>query len=125
MRRFTRAYKIIANVATVAAIILAATVAIYSLFLLVVGQPWTVAYEDNIGRQVEYIRAPQAIVPFLSAMMILGGLVAKQRVIAWIGTGVLLIFSLLFVFGVGGIFLPVAGTILLLIAIISVIDFPQ
>lgn len=126
MKRFTREPKnIIAKVATIVAIILATIVATYSLFLLIVGQPWTVAYEDNIGKQVEYIRAPQAIVPLLSTVMILGGLVVKQRVLAWIGTVILLIFSLFFMFGVGGILLSVAGAILLLTAIISVIDSSQ
>lgn len=126
MKRFTRESKnIIAKVAIIATVVLAIIVATYSFFLLVVGQPWTVAYEDNIGRQIEYIRAPQAIVPLLSAVMILGGLVVKQRVLAWIGTVILLIFSLLFMFGIGGILLPVAGVILLLVAIISVIDSSQ
>jgi hypothetical protein len=114
--------KTITRVATVVIIILATMIATYSLFLLTIGQPWSVVYEDNIGNQVEYVRAPQAIVPLLSTVMILGGLIVKQRVIAWIGTVILLLFSLLFVFGVGGIFLPVAGAMLLLIAIISVVD---
>ncbi len=113
----------ITKVATGVIIILATMVATYSLFLLVVGQPWSVAYEDNMRQQVEYVRAPQAIVPFLSTLMILGGFVVKRRVITWLGTAILLIFSLLFVFGVGGIILPVAAAILLLIAVISVIDF--
>jgi hypothetical protein len=84
-----------------------------------------VAYEDHIGQQVEYVRAPQAVVPFLSTLMILGGLIIKRRVIAWLGTVILLVFSLLFVFGVGGIILPVAAAMLLLIAIIGVIESPQ
>jgi hypothetical protein len=115
----------ITKVAIGVIIFLATMVAIYSLFLLVVGQPWSVAYEDNMRQRVEYVRATQAIVPFLSALMILGGLIIKKRVIAGLGTVILLLFSLLFVFGVGGIILPVAGAMLLLIAIISVIDSSQ
>lgn len=111
--------------ATAVVIFLATMVATYSLFLLVVVQPWSVAYEDHIGQQVEYVRVPQAIVPFLCTLMIFGGLVVKRRIITWLGTIILLVFSLWFLFGVGGIILPVAGAILLLIAIIRVLDSSQ
>lgn len=107
--------------ATIVTIILAIIIATYSLFLLIVGQPWSVVAEGNTSGQVEFVRAPQAILPLLSTVMILAGLVAKQRAITWIGAVLLLLFSLRFVFGVGGILLPAAGAMLFLIAIISMV----
>jgi uncharacterized membrane protein len=79
LKNLTKASKdMITKVAIGVIIFLATMVAIYSLFLLVVGQPWSVAYEANMRQQVEYVRATQAIVPFLS-IMVLGGLVLKSE----------------------------------------------
>ena len=122
MKRFSGvSNNTIAKVATIVTIILAIIIATYSLFLLIVGQPWSVVAEGNTSGQVEFVRAPQAILPLLSTVMILAGLVAKQHAITWIGAVLLLLFSLRFVFGVGGILLPAAGAMLFLIAIISMV----
>ena len=107
--------------AIVVAIFLAALVALYALFLLIVGERWTVVQEGEATRSVQFVPDPDALVPLLAATLLLSGLVTRKLLIAWIGLVVLSTFGALFLFGVGGILLPVAGLLLILLTIITII----
>lgn len=103
----------IAKVAAVVVILMSAIVAIYALFLLVIGQPWVTVSEGNADQQVMFVRAYPAIIPFLAATTIVIGVVVRKQTILWIGNLVLFTFSVLFVFGIGGAILPIASITLL------------
>jgi hypothetical protein len=102
------------------AILLAALVAIYSLFFLVIGQPWVLAYEGGENRGLQFIPAFPALVPFLAATALLLGLLTRKKLMAWAGLTILIAFSLLFMFGIGGILLPVSGLLLILLIVIQI-----
>lgn len=103
----------ITKVAAVVVILMSATVAVYALFLLVIGQPWITVSEGNADQQVMFVRAYPAIIPFLAATMIIIGVVVRKQKILLVGNLMLFIFSALFVFGIGGVILPIASIILL------------
>ena len=111
--------KLIVKISTLAAILLTALVAFYSLFLLVIGQPWTIAYEGVDNRGLLFIPAPPAFVPLLAATVLLLGLLIRKKLMAWIGLAILLAFSLLFMFGIGGILLPATGLLFTLLIVIQ------
>jgi hypothetical protein len=110
----------ILNVVTVAAILLAAAVALYALFLLLVGVPTTVVREgETIGR-TGYVPHPAAIVPLLAAVALLVGLSTRKLLIAWMGFALLAAFSVSFLFSIGGGLLLLAGLLLVLLTIVSI-----
>jgi len=108
-------------------LLVTAAVALYALFLLLVGVPGTVVYEvpittvpePGIRGSMQFSPAPQALVAILAAGAILVGLLTRKMIIAWIGLLILFVFSILFLFGVGGGLLPVAGLLMILLAIIQ------
>lgn len=92
----------------------AALVALYALFLLVVGQPWTVLHEGGTRSYTQLVPAPQAIIPLLAALTILAAFISRRTALAWVGVVALLAFSALFLFGIGGGLLPLAALMLVL-----------
>ncbi len=109
------------NAATGVAILLAAAVTLYALFLLFVGQPWTVVQEGEVTRSVQYFPHPAAVVPLLASALLLVGLLKQRLLVAWIGLAVLFAFGALFLFGIGGGLLLVAGLLLIVLTIITLI----
>lgn len=114
----------IINSALVVSIVLAIVVALYALFLLANGQQVIVVQEVPEGNMPPYgittfesAPYPAAVIPLGAAIFLLGGLLTKKLWIAWIGLGVLLTFSILFLFSSGAAFLPIAGILLILIII--------
>jgi hypothetical protein len=108
------------------AILLAAGVALYGLFLAIVGVPGAVIREVSITEVPEKVQesllfspAPQGLVALLSAAMLMSGLLMRRLTIAWLGLVILLVFSMLFLFGVGGGFLPIGGLLLLLLSVVT------
>lgn len=124
-----RGKAIIANVATIVAILLGAVVVIFTLRLLILGQAVTIVTEIPITvdsqeipsvASVEYVPYPAAIVPLIAVALLLSGLtMRKQLLIAWIGLAILFAFSVLFLFSSGAALLPVAGLLLILLTIIQ------
>jgi len=119
---------LIANVTVVVVIFLAAVVALDGLFLATVGVPGTVIREvpltkvpEKAQESLQFSPAPQGLVAFLSAIMLIGGLLTRKLAIAWLALAVLFVFSTLFLFGVGGGFLPVAGLLLIFLSIVTIL----
>ncbi len=118
----------IANATTAVAIFLAAVVALYGLFLAIAGVPGTVIREVSITEVPEKVQgslqfspSPQGLVILLSAAMLISGLLMRKLTIAWLGLVILLVFSMLFLFGVGGGLLPIAGLLLISLSIVTVL----
>lgn len=124
-----RAESLVVKGATLIAILLAVVVALYALFLLLVGEQRTVVPAEipisgaaqNVPQvsRVEYVPFPPAVVPLLASAMLLMGLLTRKLLVAWIGLAVLGVFAGLFLFGNGGILLPAVGLLLILLIIIS------
>ena len=112
--------KSLVRMSTTAAILLAAMVAVYALSLLVFGQPWILAYEGGENRGLQFIPALAAFVPLVAVAMLLLGLLTRKKLMTWIGLAILLIFSLLFLFGIGGILLPVSGLLFISLVVIQI-----
>lgn len=120
-------FKLVANrVATAVAILLAGAVALFALRLLVVGVPLTVVAEVPVGSgerpgvvAIEYASYPAAIVPFIAVILFIGGLLARRLLVGWVGWGILVVFSVLFLFSSGAAMLPAAGVLFVLLAVIS------
>jgi len=118
----------ITNATTAVAIFLAAGVALYGLFLAIVGVPGTSIPEvsltdvpEKVQKSLQFSPAPQGLVALLSAAMLISGLLMRKLTIAWLGLVILLVFSMLFLFGVGGGFLPIAGLLLILLSVVTVL----
>lgn len=112
------------------AVLLVSIVAIYAITLLVVGETITVVQETSIEEinttdpvpmpvSIEYVPYPPAIVLLLAAVLLLAGLLGRKQFLAWIGLAILLLFSLLFLFSSGGILLPIAVLLLILLPLIN------
>lgn len=116
---------------------LALGVAIWSTYLLVVGQPAVrvpvqvtvvpVTPRENIPIETPdttIVREPYqpAFVPLVASGLLLVGLVIGQLRISWLGLIILIVFSILFFFSVGAGLLPVAAALLILLGIIQYIS---
>lgn len=122
--------KLIHSAPKAIAILLVSVVAFYAIALLVVGAQVTGVSETPIeeinnadpvpfAMSIEYVPYPPAIVPFLAAVLMLTGLIGRKKIFAWIGLGILLVFSLLFLFSSGAILLPIGGLLLVLLPLIN------
>lgn len=74
---------------------------------------------DLMKRRIE--PSFRALWAFLSAVMLISGLLMRKLTIAWLGLVILLVFSMLFLFGVGGGLLSIAGLLLILLSIVTVL----
>ena len=115
----SRFRRIIAIAATAGAVLLTTVAAAYALFWLLIGEQQTVVQEGEAVSSVRFVQHPAGIVPLVAAALLLGGLLTRKLLIAWIGFAVLSLFSVLFLFGIGGGLLPVAGLLLICLAIVS------
>jgi hypothetical protein len=124
----TRNSKLILSSATILAVFLSILVAFYAIFLLSVGGRQEIVPDtihDDLARGVqpevtiEYIPYPPAIVPLVASGLLLFGLIRRKIVFAWIGLGILLLFSLTFFFSDGGTFLPASYLLLIFLLVMN------
>jgi hypothetical protein len=85
----------------------------YGLFLTVIGQPWATTTEDGVVARVA-IPAAAGVIPLIAAVLVLLGAALDRRLVGIAGAALLLAFALLFMFGVGGVMIPVAALSLVL-----------
>jgi hypothetical protein len=116
---------LVGSVSMAAAVLVAAQVALRAISLLVVGETRTHVAEVPPGTPlppptVVHVPYPPAVIPLAGAALLLVGLLARKLALAWSGVAVLSVFSVLFVFGQGGAFLPAAGLVLLLLILITI-----
>jgi len=113
--------KILEQVATAVAIVLAAAVAFLGLYAAIVGIPSSYisvsdAKEETIMFQYHYIAG---LFYALAAVIIVVGLLYGKLRIAWYGLAFLSVISVLFVFSSGAALLPVDAALLILLIIIQ------
>ena len=113
--------------ARILAILLTIVISVVATFLLIVQQPVEVVKEVPLGyegvppvEQILYERyKPAAIYIAASALLLLGLVVKKLMPLAWIGIVFLIIWSVLFLFSSGAAFLPAAGILIILLAVVQ------
>lgn len=84
----------------------------YGLFLLFVGQAWMVYTESpsggtEVGREFQPVIA--GLFPVVGGTAVVIGLFLGMKIVSWLGWMVLAVFAGLFMFGVGGMLLPVVA----------------
>ena len=113
--------------ARILAILLTIVISVVATFLLFVQQPVEVVEEVPLGyegvphvEQILYERyKPAAIYLAASALLLLGLVIKKLMLLAWIGIVFLTIWSVLFLFSSGAAFLPAAGILIILLAVVQ------
>lgn len=99
---------------------LAGLVVAYGVFLLVIGQPWTLYAESptggvDLGR--EFRPVITGLIPVVGGAAVLLGLALRASSLSWLGWLVVAGFAGMFVFGVGGALVPVAAILFFLLVI--------
>jgi hypothetical protein len=98
---------------------LALAVAAYGAYLLLVGQLVNVVPEGGGAPAPQSVPTPAGLVSLAGGAAIIAGLLLERPVLAGAGALLTLLFSLLFLFGIGGVLVPVAVVLLALIAWIT------
>lgn len=95
----------------------------YAIFLLVRGAAWSSVpvVEPNVPLPPAQIvfESPYwpALYPILGSLLVLGGLLTRKLTVAWLGVGLLITSSFLYVFSMGGIFLKPSLLLVVLLLI--------
>lgn len=105
--------------ATVLLAVTTIAVAVYSFFLIVPGQSWTIVDEATQAREIVFVPAPAAVIPLVCALSILVGLYLRKPKLYWLGLTCLSIFSGLFLFGIGGGLIPACLLIFVFLVILK------
>jgi hypothetical protein len=113
-----------ATVFVVASLALASGVVIYGAMLILVGQVLIAVPEVQPGAPVPVGMTmldptPLGIIPLLAGALVITGLLAERRALAWVGVGLIALFSALFMFGLGGILIPVAVALAVLLSVLT------
>jgi hypothetical protein len=107
------------SVATTLALAVCVGVSIYGLYLLLVGQEWIFVEEGTGISQAAMEPTFLGLVPFTAGLLGAVGIVLHRRLVAWAGWGLMMGFAVAFVFGVGGVLLPVAALLALLMVVMG------
>ncbi len=110
---------------TIIAILLAAVAALFAVNLLIVGQQWIGVQEIPQGSNQQQVGTvstefyPPAIPMLLSALALIGGLVARKLWVAWLGWVGLMVLSGLFLFSSGAALVPIDVVLLILLTVLT------
>jgi hypothetical protein len=117
---------LVQKLSTAAALVLAAAVAGYGMFLLLVGQRLRIYPEGGSGTssvgQIAYAPTVVGLIPLAGGVATIAGLLAGRRWLTWLGFGLVLIYNILFLFGTGGPLLLVTPLLLVALAIGAILD---
>ena len=89
------------------ALLLAALVGAYGVYLAAIG-PITVLVTPGGATTAVHQPNPAGVLPLVGAIAVWFGIQRRSDPWAWIGATVVLAFSVLFVFGPGGLLIPLA-----------------
>jgi hypothetical protein len=114
------------GIAAMAVVVLSIGIALYGLYLVVVGTEWTIVEAVPLGDSPgvgasRYLPAIQGLLPLVGGAMVVVGVAVNRPLLAWVGTVVVAVFSALFLFGVGGILIPFAAALLALLAVLTLL----
>lgn len=98
------------------AIVLASGIAIYGLNLIVLGPVLMIGVPDGGSTAINDPSVAGAF-PLAGAVLVLLGIRSRRDVLALLGAAAILVFAVLFVFSIGGIVIPFAIALLLVLAV--------
>ena len=114
---------VLKRIAVIIALLVSTAAVIYALYLLSVGYEVIGVYEGfpqvNPTVFTNHVRPLAAIIPLLASLSIITGLLFRRNFISWIGLALLSAFAFLFVFSIGGILIPFALVLFILLIIIQ------
>lgn len=90
---------------------LAAIFVIYGAYLVVVGQTVTIV-TPGAGSTSSQASNIAGLFPLIAGLVVIGGIWLGRERVVWIGGGLALLFSVMFLFSIGGLFIPVAVLLL-------------
>jgi hypothetical protein len=108
-------------VVTAMTILAAAVVAYYGLYLLLVAEREIGIGEGETIFHSYLVPQSSGIIPLAGSLMMIAGLTFRRQLSAWAGFGVIAVFSVLFMFGVGWELLPAIPTLLILMIMVSLL----
>ena len=104
---------------TAATIVAAAVVAYYGLYLILVGQREVGIAEGSTIIRSYLVPQSSGIVPLAGSLIMIAGLTFRKLLLAWAGFGVIAVFSVLYLFGVGWELLPAIPVLFILLVMVS------
>ncbi|HEY4718679.1 MAG TPA: hypothetical protein VIH14_06665 [Anaerolineales bacterium] len=107
------------KIATISALVVTTLADIYSIFLLTVGHGVSTIQEGSSVVSYGHSPSPAAIYPLIASFPIIFGLITRNYWVSWLGLLALSIFAGLFVFGIGGAFIPICVLLLVLLLIVQ------
>lgn len=119
-----RASSTIARVAAIGLVLLALIIAAYGVYLLVVGVTVVSMPAVPVGNPpgpASTATAPvtMGVIPMIASGLILVGLALRRIWLAWLGAAVTSLFAGLSVFSIGGILVPVAAVLFVLLGVLT------
>ena len=102
-------------------IFISVCVTIYGFFITFVGVPGkrivevTEATLEKSQEIWHFTPAPQGFIIVFSSVLLIIGLLGSREGVSWLGIGILFVFSVVFLFGIGGGILPIATLLLVLL----------
>jgi hypothetical protein len=104
------------------AFLLSVVVVVYAANYLIFGGQISTVQEIPLESQeppppavIESEPYPAAFIPFAATVILMFGLLTDRVIVAWAGWAALTVFSGLFLFSSGGVLLPIAGVLLILL----------
>jgi hypothetical protein len=95
----------------------AALIGSYGAYLVLFGPILSTVTPGGSAVTATHVPSPAGLIPAVAALLVWLGMLRGKERIAWLGGGLAVAFALLFVFGIGGILVPVAGVLLLSLAL--------
>lgn len=101
---------------------------VYAAWLLIVGVEWYGVTEIQPGggeqrAYVEYVRAPEGIIPLVAALGLAVGVAGDNPTVMWSGWVALTLFGVFFVFSSGGPLLPSALVLAVPLTALSIMRY--
>jgi hypothetical protein len=114
----------IARVAAIGVVLLALIIAAYGIYLLVVGVTVVSMPAVPVGTppgpaSTATVPVMLGVIPMTAGGLILVGLVVRRIWLAWLGAAVTSLFAGLLVFSIGGILVPVAAVLFVLLGVLT------
>lgn len=102
--------------ANVILVCLAAVLAVYGGYLTLIGPGLITVTPDGGAPIASNVPNAAGLIPVAAAFMVWFGIRRNDERMAWAGASTAAVFAGLFLFGIGGILIPVAGLLLLVLA---------
>lgn len=102
-------------------VLICAVIAVYGLNLWLVGYETITLQEGSPIVHSGHFPTPLGIIPLIGALLLAIGLLLGRNAISWLGLAILSVFAGLFLFSIGGILIPVALLLLVLMIIIQLL----